>query len=68
MSISRKKINKIFKMQLKDKACTSCSGVFGKYKSKRRCDTCRSGNNWRLADYIKSGAEGERYARSTDNR
>lgn len=46
----RGEMNLQFDMQIRDKACTICSGVFGKYKSKRRCDTCRGGRNWRLAE------------------
>jgi len=52
-------MNKTLKRQIKEKACTICSGVFGKYRSKRRCDTCRGGRNWRLAkcymDIMKEG-------------
>lgn len=46
-------MNRIFNMQIIDKACTICSGVSGKYKSRRRCDTCRGGRNWRLAKKYK---------------
>ena len=45
-------MNKVLTRQIKDKACTICSGVLGKYKSKRRCDTCRGGRNWRVVEYI----------------